>query len=82
MGGGRFLRWNSVFAFWFACVITRPVGASFADYLSKGHDLSGLDFGDWQTALVLTVVVVLLVAYTAKARYDTQAPDVEIAGGV
>jgi len=80
--GWTFLKWNAIFSFWFAYVITRPVGASFADYLSKGHDLSGLDFGDWQTALVLTVVVVLLVAYTAKARYDTQAPDVEIAGGV
>ena len=44
-------RWNSIFAFWFAYVITRPIGASFADYLSKGHDVSGANFGDWQTAL-------------------------------
>jgi len=79
--GWRFLRWNSIFAFWFAYVITRPVGASFADYFSKGHQLSGANFGDWQTALVMTSVVVILVAYTAKARYDIQSPDVEIAGG-
>ena len=52
--GWRFLRWNSIFAFWFAYVITRPVGASFADYFSKGHQLSGANFGDWQTALVMT----------------------------
>ena len=32
---------NAIFAFWFAYVITRPVGPSFADYFSKGHDLSG-----------------------------------------
>jgi uncharacterized membrane-anchored protein len=79
--GWKFLNWNGIFSFWFAYVITRPVGASFADYLSKGHDLSGADFGDWQTALVLTSLVVVLVAYTAKARYDIQSPDVEIAGG-
>jgi uncharacterized membrane-anchored protein len=78
--GWRFLRWNAIFSFWFAYVITRPVGASFADYLSKGHNVSGVDFGDWQTALVLTLVVVGLVAYTARARYDIQSPDVEIAG--
>jgi uncharacterized membrane-anchored protein len=79
-GGFKFLRFNAVFAFWFAYVLTRPIGASFADYFSKGHDLSGLNFGDWQTALVFTAVVVVLVAYTAKARYDIQ-PEVRVAGG-
>jgi uncharacterized membrane-anchored protein len=78
--GWKFMNFNSVFAFWFAYVITRPVGASFADYFSKGHDLSGANFGDWQTALVFTSIVVGLVAYTAKARYDIQ-PQVEVAGG-
>jgi uncharacterized membrane-anchored protein len=79
--GWKYLRWNSIFAFWFAYVITRPIGASFADYFSKSHELSGLNFGDWQTALVMTLLVVILVAYTALARYDIQAPDVGIAGG-
>ena len=37
--------------------------------------------GIWQTALVLTSVVVILVAYTAVARYDIQSPDIEVAGG-
>ena len=70
--GWKFMSWNSVFAFWFAYVITRPIGASFADYFSKGHDVSGLNFGNVQTAFVFTAVVVALVAYTAKARYDIQ----------
>jgi len=79
--GWRFLGFNEVFAFWFAYVITRPIGASFADYFSKAHHLSGLNFGDFPTALVMTLVVVALVAYTAMVRYDIQSPDVEIAGG-
>jgi len=79
--GWRLLNWNSIFSFWFAYVITRPVGASFADYFSKGHAVSGLDLGDWQTALVLTAIVVALVAYTARARYDIQ-PQVQTAGGL
>jgi len=79
-GGWKFLKWNAIFSFWFAYVITRPVGASFADYLSKGHHVSGANFGDWQTALVLTSVVVVLVMYTAVRRYDIQSADVQIAG--
>ena len=77
-GGWRFAKWNSIFSFWFAYVLTRPVGASFADYFSKGHDVSGIGFGDWQTALVMTSIVVILVAYTAVARYDIQSPEVQI----
>jgi uncharacterized membrane-anchored protein len=79
--GWKFLRFNAIFAFWFAYVLTRPVGASFADYFSKGHDTSGLGFGNGPTALVLTLIVVVLVAYTARARYDIQKGDVELAGG-
>jgi uncharacterized membrane-anchored protein len=78
--GWKLHRFNDVFAFWFAYVLTRPIGASFADYFSKGHNLSGANFGDWQTALVLTSIVAILVAYTAKVRYDIQ-PELEVAGG-
>ncbi|HEY6474531.1 MAG TPA: hypothetical protein VIY26_16670 [Acidimicrobiales bacterium] len=74
--GWKFLRFNAIFAFWFAYVITRPIGASFADYFSKSKNLSGIAFGDWQTAAVFTAAVVLLVAYTAKARYDIQ-PEIQ-----
>ena len=73
IGWSRF-RMNEIFAFWFAYVVTRPIGASFADYFSKPKDISGLGFGDLQTAAVITLLVVILVAYTAKARYDIQPP--------
>ncbi|MGO8886319.1 MAG: hypothetical protein ACLPUO_06460 [Streptosporangiaceae bacterium] len=61
---------NSVVAFWFAYVITRPLGASFADYFSKPHALSGINFGDGPTALVALVAIVILVAYLAITRAD------------
>ncbi len=63
---------NSVVAFWLAYVVTRPLGASFADYISKPPDLSGIGFGDGQTALVFTLVVAAFVAYLAIARPDIQ----------
>jgi uncharacterized membrane-anchored protein len=65
---------NSVLCFWFAYVVTRPLGASFADWFSKPHYLSGLDYGDLPVAVVLVLLLALLVAYTAVARYDIQQP--------
>ena len=67
-------RLNAVVAFWFAYVVTRPLGASFADYVSKPHSLSGINFGDGPTALVATIVVAALVGYLAVARTDIQPP--------
>jgi uncharacterized membrane-anchored protein len=63
---------NSIAAFWFAYILTRPLGASFADYISKPRDLSGIGFGDGPTALVFAIAVAVLVAYLAIARPDIQ----------
>jgi uncharacterized membrane-anchored protein len=65
---------NEVAAFWFAYVVTRPLGASFADYVSKPHNISGANFGNGQTAVVVTLVVAVLVLYLAIARPDIQQP--------
>ena len=65
---------NSIAAFWMSYVVTRPLGASFADYISKPHHLSGIKFGDGPTALVFAVAVLVLVAYLALARPDIQQP--------
>ncbi len=55
-------------------VVTRPLGASFADYISKPHSLSGINFGDGPTAIVFAVAVFVLVSYLAIARPDIQKP--------
>jgi uncharacterized membrane-anchored protein len=65
---------NSVVAFWFAYVITRPLGASFADYFSKPHSLSGANYGDATVALITTLIVAVLVGYLSVARPDIQRP--------
>ncbi len=65
---------NAVVAFWFAYVVTRPLGASFADYVSKPHSISGINFGDGPTALTATLIVVVLVGYLAVAKTDIQQP--------
>jgi uncharacterized membrane-anchored protein len=65
---------NSVLCFWFAYVVTRPLGASFADWFSKPRYLSGLAYGDGPVSVVLLLLLALLVIYTAAARYDIQQP--------
>ena len=61
---------NSVAAFWMSYVVTRPLGASFSDYVSKPASLTGINFGNGQTAVVITVAVLALVTYLAIARPD------------
>jgi uncharacterized membrane-anchored protein len=63
---------GSVAAFWFAYVVTRPLGASFADYFSKAHSVSGAGFGDGRTAAVAAIITAVLVVYLAGTRHDIQ----------
>lgn len=72
---------NSVFCFWFAYVLTRPLGASFADYFSKPHKISGADFGYGPTAAVAAILVIILVGYLAISGRDTQRPEEVVPGG-
>lgn len=64
---------NGITAFWMSYVVTRPLGASFSDYISKPQELSGINFGNGPTAIVFAVAVALLVSYLAVARPDIQA---------
>ena len=65
---------NGIAAFWMSYVVTRPLGASFADYISKPKNLSGINFGDGPTAIVFALAVFVLVSYLALARPDIQKP--------
>src|SRR5215472_2648166 len=67
-------RLNPILAFWIAYVLTRPVGASFADYIAFPHSVGGLGVGHGQVALALTVVIVILVGYLAVTRKDVEDP--------
>lgn len=69
---GLAYRWfgiNEILAFWFAYVITRPLGASFADWMGKPI-LGGLGLGDGKVALVLTALIVAFVGYLSITRRD------------
>ena len=66
--GFRFLRWNAVLAFWTAYVLTRPLGASVADWLGKPIAEGGVGIGSGWIALAFAVAMVFVVAVTRRAR--------------
>jgi uncharacterized membrane-anchored protein len=66
-------RRNEVLTFWTAYVLTRPLGASFADWLDKPHP-HGLGLGGGPVSLCSTIVIFVFVAYLAQSRKDV-APD-------
>ena len=54
---------DAIVTFWFAYVLTRPLGASFADWLGEPREESGLGLGPGWVTLVSTVLIVVSVAY-------------------
>ncbi len=64
-------RINPILAFWGAYVVTRPLGASFADGFSKPTG-GGLSLGDGTVSLIALVFFIALVAYVAIRKHDIQ----------
>ncbi len=62
---------NSILAFWFAYVVTRPLGASFADWLAVSPERGGLGLGTGPVSFVLAAMIAGLVAYLTASRRDT-----------
>jgi uncharacterized membrane-anchored protein len=62
------LKMREVVAFWIAYILTRPLGASFADWLGKSHSVGGIGLGDGFVAAVLIVAIIALVTYSSKKR--------------
>lgn len=65
---------NEIAAFWFAYVVSRPLGASFADYFGRSRALSGAGLGSGRVAVIVVIAVIGLVGYLAVTRRDIQPP--------
>jgi uncharacterized membrane-anchored protein len=61
---------NPILAFWFAYIVTRPIGASFADWLSKPAATSGLNLGDGAVSGLALITFIALVGYVTVTRLD------------
>jgi uncharacterized membrane-anchored protein len=68
-------RWglNGTLAFWIAYVLTRPLGASLADWLGKPPWVGGgVGWGDGVVSAAATVLIVVLVGAVTISRHDVQ----------
>ncbi len=68
--GYAVFKWNPVLSFWFAYILTRPLGASFADWTGKQHSIGGLGWGDGPVAAVLFILIVIFVGYLQITHED------------
>ena len=66
---------DAVVAFWLAYILTRPLGASFGDYLSQPVGDGGLGLGTVVTSAFFLIAILVLVGYLTVSRVD--APRLE-----
>ncbi|MGH7240722.1 MAG: COG4705 family protein [Candidatus Saccharimonadales bacterium] len=72
---GRYFKLNEVLTFWFAYIVTRPLGASFADWVGKPMP-HGLGHGDGTVSVALTILITLCVAYMTFNRHERNSEHV------
>jgi uncharacterized membrane-anchored protein len=64
--------------FWAAYVLTRPLGATLGDTLTKPHEEGGLDLQQSTCSLVIAAVMVVLIVFTyRRTRRSPDSPDPE-----
>jgi uncharacterized membrane-anchored protein len=52
--------------FWLAFILTRPLGATVGDLLTKAHAQGGLDLGTIGSSAIIAVVLVAFIAVASK----------------
>ena len=65
-----FIGLNAVVAFWFAYILTRPLGASIGDFMSQPRNLGGLNLGTMGTSAIFVAVILALVVYLTLSHQD------------
>ena len=63
-------RGGPVLTFWVAYVLTRPIGASFADFFGMAKDVSGMGFGHGAVSVVTLILVVASLIYLSRSGID------------
>ena len=65
---------NPVLTFWVAYILTRPIGASFADYFGMPKDISGMGLGHGAVSIVTLILVVASFIYLSRSGIDRPEP--------
>lgn len=63
---------RSVLTFWTAYVLTRPLGASVADYVGKPTRNGGVGVGSGEVSVILAALIAAVVTYLTMSRIDVE----------
>ena len=66
---------NETLAFWLAFILTRPLGASIGDLLSKPASEGGVGLGTTVTSGLFLSIILILVVYLTMSGYDKISPE-------
>ena len=69
-----FTKVSRTLLFWLAFVMTRPLGATLGDTLTKTHAKGGLDLGTLPSSLALAAAMILLVLLAARKPAPAEGP--------
>jgi uncharacterized membrane-anchored protein len=61
--GYFFLGLDAILGFWLVYILTRPLGASFGDFLSQPYQYGGLALGTIITSVIFLSAIAAIVAY-------------------
>jgi uncharacterized membrane-anchored protein len=65
---------NPVLTFWVAYILTRPIGASFADFFGMPKASGGLGIGHGPVSVVTIILVVAAIWYLSVTHKDEPSP--------
>ncbi len=71
--GRRWFGWGAIFSFWFAYVVTRPLGASFADWMGKPKSWGGLGWGEGAVSLGWGLCILAFILFLAAKQSAPKA---------
>ncbi|MCX4091989.1 hypothetical protein [Nocardia sp. alder85J] len=74
--------WNPTATFWTAYVLTRPLGASVADWLAKPRHTGGVGLGDGPVIAILGLLILATVTWLAVTKADVQGTGAAAADGM
>lgn len=73
-------RVNAVIAFWSAYILTRPLGASFADWWGVGPERGGVGIGTGPVSLVLAIAIAVCVVFLSTRRSQLAGRESSVVG--
>ena len=68
----RLFKLNAILAFWLAYILTRPLGASFADWMGRERAFGGLGWGTGWVSVGLTLLIFGFVGYLTITHKDAK----------